>query len=1110
MSDAPTFDSALAAFLEARDLGACADIDVFIADHPDHADALRAFVAADAWVADVASALGGQRTGPEERVITPPEIEGFSIVREIARGGMGVVFEAEQHEPQRRVALKTLRDSVLATEEDVRRFRREAQAAAELDHPGIVRILEVGAVGGRVWYTMPMAVGGNLAQRMGAMVGDHERGAQLVRDVARAVAHGHARGILHRDLKPANVLLDEHDHPLVADFGLARRLEPGVDPRTQTGVVLGTPAYMPPEQARGDARAIDERTDVWSLGAILYHLLTGRPPFVGEGLGDTLDQVLNADPPHILRVAPGTPRSLAVICESCLGKDPANRYASMRDLADDLDRYLQGQAIRARPPGPTERIRLWARRRRTAVSLVLVSLLAVAALGAALLYARQSEAEERRRKARDLLSAAVRLSDEGDIAGAMLHFAAADTVHPSWEAKRGLLAHEGVLPYSLHPTKPVALWRVRWDPTGRYLATGSADGVVYLWTDDDTRHVIPHTPGADVRSIGFDPAGGRLATGDELGVLRVFDVRSREEKARIECSEPGDPVTVMALTWLDADRIAAGLGNGAVRVWRVGASTAEAYGPPSSMLDTRSLAPAPDGSELLVAYGNKNGTAVLYRMDPEDGTRHAVGQPRTTSIWDCAWDPTGSLMATADEQGVRLFDAQTFAETRAIAHPHPVGALAPTPDGTRLVTATTQGNVRAFDVATGRQVGRTLRHPGQVFGVAIHPTRSRIATVGMDGTLRLWAMPVAPARQTLLRSRVREATSTGIYLAHAAEEDDVLVVSASPAERLAFTRLHPAHAQPVAVTTLGLEKGRWVCHAMSADDEGWIALVSGAAENAAPVSVHAVRLSAEGDALHAREGPPSRLPARANWAQISAEARVAVVGTKDRADIFELRDGLALTALRQIQGTAEFWLSPAGTWLLRLHAGARHRFTIEHTRNGAESSTHEVDGEVGRCALSDDGALAAFSMTDDRRVLIYDLRAGRVTSTIRWRGVRHLQLAGDGACVLTAGHDARVRAWSTRTGGPVGRPMDATELLGETQLTGLALHAGGRSVVAAGPDGSVVELDARWIGATLSRDAWAKRRLAAQLGAMRTIDPDGEFAVMTFDAWRRLRRTLDP
>jgi serine/threonine-protein kinase len=298
---------------------------------------------------------------PSDFVEFPCEFGSYELLEEIGRGGMGVVYKARQPSLDRIVAIKMILASHLASTEHVRRFRAEAKAAARLRHSHIVDIHEVGQIHGQHYFAMQFVDGKSLADRVAEGRIELEAAVRIVAAVARAVAYLHRQGLVHRDLKPSNILIDEEGQPHVTDFGLAKGLQQDSE-LTATGVIAGTPSYMSPEQAAGRRSEIGPLSDVYSLGAILYELLTGRPPFREENPLDTLMQVLNREPTLPRELNPKIPGELQLICLKCLNKARQDRYPSADALADDLEHFLKGEALTAKPPNLGRRLQRWARR----------------------------------------------------------------------------------------------------------------------------------------------------------------------------------------------------------------------------------------------------------------------------------------------------------------------------------------------------------------------------------------------------------------------------------------------------------------------------------------------------------------------------------------------------------------------------------------------------------------------------------------------------------------------------------------------------------------------------------------------------------------------------
>jgi len=409
----------------------------------------------------------------------------YELLEEIARGGMGVVYRARQISLNRTVALKMILSGQFASKQEVLRFRAEAEAAANLRHPNIVAIHETGEQEGRHYFSMEFVQGRNLSEIAAEGPLPARRAAQYARIVAEAIHYAHEQGVLHRDLKPSNVLIDENDQPRITDFGLAKRAR-GDFGLTVTGQLLGSPNFMPPEQTSGKSGKVGPASDVYGLGAIVYHLLTGRPPFQAETIEDVLRQLHEAEPVAPRLLNPSIPRDLETIYLNCLEKDPAKRYESARDLADELGRFLRDEPIQARPVSAPEKIWRWCRRKPVVASLIIL-LHVVGAVGLAgilwqwrLVESKKEELETNLYFNQVALAHRESTAEPSNVKEAEKLLDECLPRFRNWEwhyLKRRRYSEPLVLP----DPESKGVHCVSFSSDGRYLASGGAGGKVRIW-----------------------------------------------------------------------------------------------------------------------------------------------------------------------------------------------------------------------------------------------------------------------------------------------------------------------------------------------------------------------------------------------------------------------------------------------------------------------------------------------------------------------------------------------------------------------------------------------------------------------------------------------------
>lgn len=718
----------------------------------------------------------------------------YELLHEIARGGMGVVFKARQISLNRIVALKTIRSGELAGEHEIQRFHAESEAVAQLDHPNIVPIYEVGEAAGLHFFSMCFIEGRGLDARLKDGPLPPKEAAQLVHTIAEAIQYAHDKGIVHRDLKPANVLIDGDGTPRITDFGLAKNIA-GDSGMTATGQVLGTPSYMSPEQATGRTEEISSLADVYSLGAMLYALVTGRPPFQAANVMETLKQVCEAEPVPPRQLNPAVDRDLETISLKCLQKDSAKRYSSASELSQDLRHFLNDEPIRARPVSWAERSWRWTKRHPARAGLAtfgLVAAIAVAGLGVALNYQRKLQGKnEQLQKANHEVSTTrdqlklkneqlslslnkektlrSQLSAKNEEVEQLLNLRRVHLAMEEWkdnEVPRAMallgdcppkrrhwewyyvkrLCESHLLAFRNHEA---TVSSVAISPDGKRILSGDTDGDVKLWDAATGRELLtlpPHQ--GSVFEVTFSEDGTRFAT-SAADSVRVWDGKN----GRVICQLSSGSRSVSLSS--SGERVAALHQFRTVKVWDV-TSGREIVSLKQQPRGIGGVTLSPDGTKLAtVTTSGVQTTAHLW--DAQTGERRATFAGHDDYVNAVAFSPDGKRIATAGKDHVlKIWDADSGRELRTLrGHQDSVEDVAFRRDGRKVVSCSRDKSVKVWDTETGL-ADLTLRGHGDiVVSVGYSPDGQRTVSGSWDKTVRLWD---ATRRQTMLVPDTRNQT----------------------------------------------------------------------------------------------------------------------------------------------------------------------------------------------------------------------------------------------------------------------------------------------------------------------------------------------------------------
>jgi eukaryotic-like serine/threonine-protein kinase len=970
----------------------------------------------------------------------------YELLEEIARGGMGVVFKARQISLNRLVAVKLISSGALATEDLVKRFKAEAEAAASLAHPNIVPIYEIGEHQGQHYFSMGLIKGPNLREALAARGTGFSRpvgtvsptssrqpvhsaqgprtarrgagwkpatqqignlryrtreAAQLLSTLARTVHYAHQRGVLHRDIKPSNILLDAKGEPHLTDFGLAKLVQKE-STLTHTNAVMGTPAYMSPEQARGETKDVTTAADVYGLGAVLYETLTGSPPFAGGTSMETIRQVLEQEPRRPSLWNPEIDRDLETICLKCLEKEPGRRYNSAEAFAEDLDRWLRSEPIAARRIGNYERAWKWVRRRPAIAALGTLSLLSLLALAIG-----SPIAAWRINRARELAEARELQARRAVYATSM------NLVQRAWEQNNIERVRQLLQETAVHPERDFewyywqrqthldrktlrghlkAILAVAVSPDGQRIVTSSDDAKV--WEAETGRELFTLTGHTGIIwAVAFSGDGRLIVTGSWDNTARVWDAATGRLLRTLREDNGLRAIAVSP----NSERIVTGSQGGGAKVWlaATGQELHTLEGPGSVIL---CAAFSPDGKHVAAGgWHRPSGSGSQIKVWETRSGREVLSIPaHKQGAWSVAFSPDGQRLVADYDRQARVWDAVSGRELMTIEG-DPTGfvhSVAFSTDGQWFVTGGDDGTAKIWDSATGRELFTFKGHGLSISSVAVFPNRQWIVTGSRDKTAKIWEI------------------ANGEHLRNLSDhEEAVSSVALSPDFRRVVSGSFDQTAR-VWDSASGEELLRL------RNRSGWIRSVAFSPDGGRIVTAGDDHTAKLWEATSGRE--MLALPANgAIWSvAFSPDGRRVVGGTDDRtATIWDADTGRTLLTLKgHLGGIRSVAFSPdgqrivTGSWdrTARLWdaASGRELCTLKGHKHGIWAAVFSPTGE------------AIVTGSYDYTAKVWEAASGRELLTLRGHtsGVRSVAWSPNGQRIVTGSDDQSVKVWEAASG----------------------------------------------------------------------------------------------